>query len=101
MFCFPLRESSRPRARGIGVSAARDVVEPLCLPPTTRFPRDVIFRPTNGFCENKSSAAFFCRHFLEPGLTDAVAGSLAAYGAHVVRGVHARLPHTRAHRTGA
>ena len=46
---FPLRDPSRPRATGIGVIAARDVVEPRCLPSTTRFPRDVIFPPTNLF----------------------------------------------------
>ena len=44
--------------------------------------------------------AFLLVH-LKAGQTDGGAGGLAAYGAHVVRGVHARLPHTRAHRTGA
>ena len=49
IFGFPLRDSSRPRARGIGGIAARDLAGPPSLPPTTRFPRDVIFPPTNGF----------------------------------------------------
>ena len=49
MFDFPLRDPSRPRARGIGMIATRDLAEPRCVPSTTRFPRDVIFPPTNGF----------------------------------------------------
>ena len=46
---FPLRDPSRPRARGIGMITARDLVEPRCLPPTTRSPHAARFPPTNGF----------------------------------------------------
>ena len=49
----------------------------------------------------KSNFAAFLLAISEAELTDGGAGRLAAYGAHVVRGARARLPHTRAHRTGA
>ena len=49
IFNFPFRDPSRPRARGIRTNTTRDLVEPRCVPPTTRPEHATLFPPTNGF----------------------------------------------------